>query len=243
MTATQQILIEGVNPPCLLERGIDLRLGRIEDVIAEEAAAGRRFNLIIADPPWSYVQKHGQSRADNHYTCLTVAQIAEHISAAQALAPKLVCWVTGPLLGQWSRQELPWGPVLSVGSWHKSGDSENMTWEATPDSGHYGQGYHWAGCAEFVFVYVRGKPYLNRKIKLRNAWTERPGEHSRKPVDWQTQMIKRWSPPGGRILSMYSGLGSTEEAVLRAGEGRTCVGAEVDPERHRDALSLLAQVR
>lgn len=241
-TAVQQILIEGVAPPSLLERGVDLRLGKIEDVIAEEAAADRRFNLVIADPPWSYVQKHGQTRADNHYTCLTVTQIAEHINAAQALAPKLVCWVTGPLAQQWAKLELKWGPVLTMGSWHKSGDSEDP-WAEGADSGHYGQGYHWAGCAEFVFVYVRGKSYLNRKVKLRNAYTERPGEHSRKPVDWQTQMVRRWCPPGGRVLSMYSGLGSTEEAVLRAGEGRTCVGAEVDPGRHRDACALLAQVR
>src|SRR5690606_40780599 len=46
------------------------------------------------------------------------------------------------------------------------------------DTGHYGQGYHWAGCSEPVLVFVRGTAKTHRNEKLRNAWIEKPGPRS-----------------------------------------------------------------
>jgi hypothetical protein len=239
-TFTQQVLLPDPEPPSLIERGIDLRRCDVVEMMA--SLPDKSADLVIADPPWSYVQKHGMSRADNHYLCLPMSKIVEHLNLASRIAPRMACWVTGPLAASLARAELNWGPYITQGSWHKHGDGTD-SWYADADSGHYGQGYHWAGCVEYVYVYVRGKSYINRSQKLRNGWTEAPGEHSRKPVDWQVQWIRKWTKPGARIVSLYSGLGSTEEAVLRAGGGRACVGAELDPVRHKQACGLLAQVR
>ena len=79
--------------------------------------------------------------------------------------------------------------------------------------------------------------------RARDAWYSPPTEHSRKPVEWMAQMIRRWCPPGGRVVEPYAGLGAVAEAVLEAGEGRSYLGAEIDPERHLGALSLLGQWR
>ncbi len=108
------------------------------------------------------------------------------------------------------------------------------------DVGHYGQGYHWAGCSEPVLVYTRSAGH-NSRAGLRNAWVQEPGKHSAKPIQWMKQWIERWCPPGGRVVDPYAGLGTVAEAVMEAGEGRTYLGAEISEKRHSDALGLLAQ--
>lgn len=193
-------------------------------------------DLAVADSPWTYDQRFGASGADDHYGGLPIPTILEHIEALQA--PRLALWITFPLMGEWPKTLPGWGEPVTGGSWHKSLEG---------DEGHYGQGYHWAGCSELVLVYTRKlkgrKLYTDRGAKLRNAWTSPPGDHSRKPVGWMEQWMARWVPPGGRVIEPYAGLGATAEAVLRSGVGRTYLGAEIDPERHAGALGLLAQVR
>ena len=189
-------------------------------------------DLVLTDPPWTYTQHHGATVAGDHYTGLRPIEIAEILVGLDAR--RLTMWCTWPLLGEWedaSRGWVRWGRPKTGGAWVKSGPG---------DTGHYGPGYHWAGCSELVLVYTRPKSYTNRKVKLRNAWIERRAQHSRKPVAWQAQMIRRWCPPGGLVLDPFAGLGSVAEAVIVAGEGRRYMGAEIDPARHADALGLIA---
>ncbi len=212
-------------PPPLPAR-IDLRCADCTDV----ELVG---DLAVADPPWAYREAHGESSADDHYAGLPVEAIVEHLRAIDA--PRLALWITWPILAADWPAELPkWGRPVTGGVWVKS---------AKDDAGHYGQGYHWAGCSEAVLVYTRGGAFTDRAMPLRNAWIEAPGLHSRKPVGWQRQWVRRWCPPGGRVVEAYAGLGSTAEAVLTAGDAYAYRGAEVDVERHRQALGLLAQVR
>lgn len=228
-TVMQLSLVSARTP--VAPSGIDLRCCDAAEMLAsltEEA------HLVVADPPWSYSQSNGASRADSHYGCLSIEQIAAHLSLAAKKAPRLALWITGALVAEWDAQHTPWGRPVTEGAWVKSGEG---------DSGHYGQGYHWAGCAEFVRVYTRGGCHTDRAVPLRNAWVEPPGGHSEKPVEWQAQWIRRWVPPGGLVVDVYAGLGSVARATLLAGEGRRYVGAELSPERHSAALSLLAQMR
>lgn len=217
-------------PAPRVSRLVDLRCCDVAQLLEE---LDEPADLVVADPPWSYVQRIGASRAENHYDCLTTPQIVAHVE--RALGSRLALWITSPLLGAWPAELAGWGRVTTVGTWVKSGEG---------DSGHYGQGYHWAGCTELVLLYTCGRgSHTDRAVPCRSAWVEPPGEHSRKPAAWQAQWIRRWVPPGGLVLDLYAGLGSVAEAVLLAGEGRRYVGAEIDPQRHRDALALIAQVR
>ena len=219
---SQPSLFAAVAPPPL-ER-IDLRCCDVAELLPLEG------DLCVADPPWSYVQRIGESRATNHYTTIPISKIVAHLE--QIRCPRMAVWLTWPILASDWPIELPgWGRPVTGGAWSKCHPG---------DVGHYGQGYHWAGSSEPVLVYTRGAGY-NSRSKLRNAWVEPPGSHSVKPIGWMTQWIQRWCPPGGRVVDPYAGLGSVAEAVLEAGEDRRYLGAEIDSKRHGDALGLLAQ--
>lgn len=221
-------------PPDLRERGIDLRCCDTAEMLA--SLPDGCADLVIEDPPWDYVQATGATRADNHYTCMRVPRLAEIASMSARLSPLKILWCTWPLMGEWTAARTAWGPIVTGGTWTKS----------EPDnSGHFGQGYWWSGCSEPFLLYKSGirKPHRDLSVPIRNAWTEAPGLHSRKPVALQADWIRRFVPPGGLVVDVYAGLASVAEAVLLAGEGRRYVGAEIDPERHAAALSLLAQVR
>ena len=222
---TQPPLLVPVAPP--IHDPIDIRRCDVAQLLPMEG------DLAVADPPWLYRQAHGESAQADHYSGLPVGEIVEHL--AQLRAPRLALWITWPVLASDWPEALPgWGRPVTGGAWFKS---------ERKAAGHYGQGYHWAGCSEPVLIYTRGASYLDRSVKLRNAWIEPPGPHSRKPVAWMTQWLRRWCPPGGRVVDPYAGLGAVAEAVLSAGGARTYQGAELDPERHAGALSLLAQWR
>lgn len=227
---TQPALLAPTRPPT--HTGIDLRCCDTAEMLA--SLPDGCADLVVADPPWDYVQHHGATRADNHYGCLRIQAIAAHLIEAHRVGRRLALWVTAPLLGEWMEAATPWGAPVTAGAWVKSGEG---------DAGHYGQGYHWAGCSELVLVYTGHGCSTDRTEPLRNAWVEPPREHSRKPTVWQSQWVSRWVPPGGLVVDLYAGLGSVAEAVLLAGQGRRYIGAEIDPERHSHALGLIAQVR
>ncbi len=221
-------------PPSLLSRGIDLRCCSCIDIEWPDA------DLVIADPPWTYDQRYGASEPP--YPVLTTEDIRGHLE--QLRAPRMALWMTWPLLPEWVVATAGWRhwKWVTGGAWSKSNGQD----------GHYGPGHHWSGCSEPVLVYTHG-PGTNTHSELRNAWSSEEHNstpnaphakrHSRKPVGWMVKWLARWVPPGGLVLDPYAGLGSVAEAVMLAGEGRRYIGAEIDPERHQQALSLLAQVR
>lgn len=222
---TQPNLLSPVAPPT--RDGIDLRRCDVADMLGSLTETPA---LIIVDAPWSYSQQFGDTPP---YPPLTQPDIAHHMRLAVATgAPRCAFWITGPQVGEWNEQDHGWGRVVTTGAWVKSDPD---------DSGHYGQGYHWAGCSELVYVYTQGSAHTDRSYPLRNAWHSPPGEHSEKPVEWQRQWLRRWTKPGDLVVGMYAGRASDARACLL--EGRRYVGAEIDPKRHAAALALLAQVR
>lgn len=191
-----------------------------------------RADLVIADPPWRYEQAFGEGTAADHYAGLPIAVIRNHLEMFHGA--RLALWITFPILPEWSTPT-GWKQVTGA-AWVKSGPG---------DTGHYGPGYHLAGCAEPVLIYTgrwNTGPAFNSRAKLRGAWIEAPNEHSRKPVAWQKQWIERWVPPGGLVVDPYAGLGSVCEATILAGEGRRYLGAELDPVRHARAVELCQAV-
>jgi len=209
---------------------VDLRCESCEEMLERLFLSVQFAALVIADPPWSYRRSHGTSRADDHYHTLSTEQIASHLDQASQVGWRLALWITGPLLGEWAEHKLRWGPVVTAGAWIKSRED---------DSGHYGQGYHWAGCVEHVLIYTSSGSHTDRSSPLRNGWQEAPGEHSAKPIGWQTQWIRRWVPEGGLVVDLYAGLGSVAHATLLAGGGRRYVGCDLDPARHARALESI----
>jgi len=226
---TQPALFVGL--PCAAPAGIDLRCADLFDVLADVRGAA----LVHADPPWAYsagAAGKGQANpgdAASSYGTMTEADITRALDLAYDCAlpgARLVCWATWPKLLE---------HLTSGGAGTRWRYVTGGAWLKTP---HVGVGYHWQGHTEPVLVYVKkGTPYTDTSNMLGNGWASRPEEHSRKPMEWQRGMLRRWTEPGALVLDAWAGLAPMAAACVL--EGRAYVGAEIDPERHGVSLARL----
>jgi len=256
MIGSQLGLGLGVDPPAPPD-GVRLLLGDVGEAL--ELAEG--VALVHADPPWSYRsapardQTGDRNRAAITYDCASMAEVALVVEAAfEAAAPDcyLVLWSTFPTLREWFQASagLSWR-YLSGGAWLKyrrAGPGPEVTL-GTP-----GIGFHWRGDVEPLLLYCKGKPrpfstVRNAHVGIDPAaaldellvGVEARGRHSEKPLAFLQRLVEGFAEPGGEVLDLYSGLAPLARVCARA--GRRYLGAEIDPERHAAALSLLAQDR
>lgn len=110
-----------------------------------------------------------------------------------------------------------------------------------------GTGFWLRGNVEIGLIFCKGgMPRWMRepgRRALQNGWetSVRNLEHSEKPLEVEMDLLKHLSRPGDLVLSLYSGMFVTGRAALLT--GRRCVGAEVAPERHAEAMTCLERVR
>lgn len=198
---------------------------------------GDPATLAIVNPTWKYTQQFGAGNATADpfkLKQLTPAEIMAELDemAETRMAPnsRILMWVPIPQL--WNLNG--WAPkgfkYKTGGAWVKSREG---------DEGHYGQGYHWAGCAEFIAMFARGAPPNSRKVKLRNGWVAPPSGGARKPTDWLEQMINRWTAPEDTVFDPWAGLAPTITACVRT--GRKCLAAEPNKKRYEAGLELVAE--
>lgn len=214
--------------PVAAPPGIDLRCCDIRDTLSV-----REVSLVHADPPWTYDNAGVRGNADDEYTLMGEAEIAAILDAAyDCAAPgaRLVCWATWPKLMEF----------LSAGGagtrWRY------VTGGAWLKERQVGVGHHWRGQTEPALMFTKpgASPYLDRDHLLLNGYASVPEQHSRKPLPWLCAMLRAWTPPGGLVLDLWAGLAPMAAAC--ALEGRRYVGAEIDPERHGRALTMLREV-
>jgi hypothetical protein len=207
---------------------IDLRCCGVEALLGEVCGA----SLVVADPPWTYNNAGTRGNASDEYDTITIEDIARHLDAAWDCAGDdayLLCWAAWPLLlgpDGWAAASaaMRWRYV-SGGAWSKTGG--------------LGVGFHWRGDSEFALLYVKGSPRPVATIRNTAVTPRREnGRHSEKPLPWARDHVRAFCPPGGLVLDLYAGMAPYARACLV--EGRAYVGAEIDPQRHADALGLLA---
>lgn len=222
-----QLALLSVDPPAL--PGIDLRLCSVDALIADQSLHGQAA-LILADPPWMYARSPDGAASDQ-YDCLSMEQIARSLADAVVLARpgcRLGVWSTWPLDEEWMRAVLacegwPWR-YLTGGSWIKLGGSPGI-------------GHHWRGESEPIRVYAAEGATGRPRTTLASAHIER-GPHSEKPLPWLVAMVEAWTDPGDLVVDLYAGLAPLADACVLT--GRRYVGAELDPERHRRAMGMVA---
>lgn len=231
----------------------DLRCCDVAVLLDDLRERGVLVDCVIADPPWLYDQRagSGSAAASDEYGCLPMADILDHLRAARHLAAigsRLVLWTTWAMLpgiveaGEHDGHDADIGGWRWVtgGSWCKR-DADPS--DASDRQGPPGMGYHARSSESEPWLILAG-PGPHARADVPGCWVAATdGHHSSKPVALQAAMIRGWCPPGGLVLDLYAGLGSVARAVAVAGEGRRYIGAEIDPERHAAALSLLAQWR
>ncbi len=69
---------------------------------------------------------------------------------------------------------------------------------------------------------------------------ERTGYPTQKPLGILSRIIRVHTAPGDHVLDFFAGSGTTGEAVALAGEGRTCMLIDANPEAHAVMQARLA---
>lgn len=219
---------------------IEIRTCSVYELIVDVARGGLAAPLVHADPPWSYSgaapPKHG--RQDGHYGGLACSDIVADLDMAAMVATRdayLDVWCTWPILFEfadaWLADPRQW-QHLTGGSWGKTG--------------RRGIGFHMLGDSEPVLVFSRGKPRpLPGPVSNRWAtpyWESERGGHSEKPACALADLVRMATRPGDLVLDLYAGE-SASLARVCALEGRSYLGAEIDPKRAERARGQLAAIR
>jgi site-specific DNA-methyltransferase (adenine-specific) len=195
-------------------------------------ASAREVGFIHADPPWLYERDMGNASPELIYQGLSMEEIVSHLDAAYDCTKKkgarLAVWYTWPKAASWRAAGMAgprWGEETTGGAWVKTN--------------RVGVGYHWRGQSEPVALFTKGTTGRPHECII-NAHCSDPTEHSEKPLAWLREWVRAWTLPGEVVLDLYAGKAPLARACLL--EGRRYLGAEIDPERHEDAMRKLHKV-
>lgn len=127
-----------------------------------------RYDLIYADPPWSYQNKATRAKAENHYPTMSLQKIKEFPIPAKDDAI-LFLWGTSPLLPE---------ALAVMSAW-------NFTYKASCiwDKVNIGLGNYFRIRHEILLLGTRGKiscPEPGNRFP--SVITERRTKHSKKPI-------------------------------------------------------------
>ena len=162
-----------------------------EDLL--EFAGHRRFQTILADPPWQFTNRTGKMAPEHRrlrrYSTMTLSEILE-LPVAQLVAPTahLYLWVPNALVAQGLDVMHRWGFTYKSNIvWHK----------VRKDGGSDGRGvgFYFRNVTELILFGVRGTNARTLAPARRqvNFLATRKREHSRKP-DEQYDIIEACSP-------------------------------------------------
>jgi len=148
----------------------------------------KKYNIIYADPPWSYKNKmvmkgtHGNIRgAQSFYETMKLKDIKK-INIPSGDNCILFLWVTMPLLQEGLDVIKAWGfEYKTCGfTWIKKTKNNKI---------HFGMGYYTRGNAELCLIGLKGKiEIINKSI---SQIIESPVQnHSRKPDEVRKRIVK-----------------------------------------------------
>jgi N6-adenosine-specific RNA methylase IME4 len=145
----------------------------------------KKYQIIYADPPWSYKVWAGKGKtAANHYNLMNVDDICRlPISEITDKDCVLFLWVTAPFLLQSFRVIESWGfTYKTVG----------FTWVKRNKKGRgwfWGLGYWTRANAEFCLIATKGTPKRIAK-NVSQIIDASIGVHSRKPPEVREKIVK-----------------------------------------------------
>lgn len=138
----------------------------------------KKYKIIYADPPWTfktYSSKGKQKSAENHYHCMTKAEIQQ--IPVQNIADDdcvLFLWATFPCLQEAMELIKAWGFTYKTCAFtwvKKNRKSDSLFW---------GLGYWTRSNAEICLLATKGHPKRISK-SVHSVVIERVAEHSKKP--------------------------------------------------------------
>lgn len=142
----------------------------------------KKYQIIYADPPWSYSENWGNGAVVHHYKSLSLDNLKglpiKDISDDNC---HLYLWVTNPFLQEGLDLMRSWGFQYK----------QTITWVKTYKKTNkpvMGLGYYFRVCTEHVLFGVKGKlPRINKSIK--NVLFDNYEAHSKKPDNFRKTII------------------------------------------------------
>jgi N6-adenosine-specific RNA methylase IME4 len=169
----------------------------VSDLVAL-AASGKRFPLILGDPPWPWETWSSMGRkwsdVTDHYDTCTIEEIkALPVAPLAAEDCVLVLWATWPKLPEALEVIKAWGFTYKTCAfvWVKQNPSE--------DGLHMGMGYYTRSNSELCLLATRGSPH--RLVRDVHQVVLAPvGEHSAKPEEVRRRIERLLAGP---YLELY----------------------------------------
>jgi N6-adenosine-specific RNA methylase IME4 len=154
------------------------------------------YDLIMADPPWSFDNYSAKGEAKNakaHYRCAGVDDIADvPVSSFASKDCLLWLWATNPMLPQAIDLMARWGfTFVTAGHWSKKTASGKQA---------FGTGYVLRSAGEPFLIGKIGRPVTTRGVRSVIEGVAR--EHSRKPEE--AYAAAEALIPDARRLDLYS---------------------------------------
>ena len=168
----------------------------IQEELLKLAAEGKTYDLIYADPPWSFktYSKKGEDKSPTkHYDTMTIEDICA--IPVQQVASKdciLLMWVYQPLADKSFDVMKAWGFEYK---------SIAFVWDKLSKTGtkrHMSTGYYTRAGMEMVILGRKGNPPRVADRGVRQVFSAPIREHSRKP-DCVYDFIDRLYPEGNKL--------------------------------------------
>jgi len=156
----------------------------------------KKYNIIYADPPWSYNKKIGQGVADDIYETMTTSEIKD-LSIQELIADDcfLFIWVTFPMLKDGLEVIDAWGfKYKTIGfNWIKTNKRQNLNQSSFLPIDFidvfFGLGHYTRSNSEICLIGKKGNPkIINNTIS--SIVISPLQKHSKKPDEVRSKIIK-----------------------------------------------------
>jgi N6-adenosine-specific RNA methylase IME4 len=151
-------------------------------------SATRKYNIIYADPPWSYKVWSGKGKrgaAANHYPTQTLAYLQSlDVPAICEKRCVLFMWATFPCLLDALALGMAWGFSYKTTAfvWIKKNRNNNGVF--------IGLGHYTRANAEIVLLFTKGQPLTRQAKDVSQVIISKIGEHSVKPPEIRNRIVR-----------------------------------------------------
>ena len=148
----------------------------------------KKFNVVIADPPWEYKDKAdaGERGAEHKYPVMSISDIQElRVKDVCADDCVLFLWGTWPLIEEAKSVIRHWGFKYKTCGfvWVKANKIQQET-------DFVGGGHYTRSNSEYCLIAVRGKGVQRVSKSIRQVIRAVIGEHSQKPEEFYTRIAE-----------------------------------------------------
>lgn len=143
-----------------------------------------KYQIIYADPPWSYREDWGNGAVKHHYKTMSLSDIKSlKVDKIADTNAHLYLWTTNPHMPEALKVMEAWGFEFK----------QILTWVKTYKDGTpiMGLGYYFRGCTEHLLFGTRGKLKIKNKETKNLFFQERPdNQHSKKPSFFRNMIVE-----------------------------------------------------